>query len=96
MEDRDERFCVTAIRDVIPFDYILAMFVPGHQKLKKVSPEEADQLVDDAVTAPADLFLKRTRQWIGRPKTAEVIVHLDVKRGTPDDSLLTGGRANGR
>ena len=40
---------------------------------KQVSPEEADQLVDDAVAAPADLFLKRTRQWIGQHETANEI-----------------------
>ncbi len=38
---------------------------------KRVSPEEADQLVDDAVAVPADLFLKRTRQWIGQHETAD-------------------------
>ncbi len=40
---------------------------------KRVSPEEADQLVDDAVAVPADLFLKRTRQWIGQHETADEI-----------------------
>ena len=40
---------------------------------KQVSPEEADQLVDDAVAAPADLFLKRTRQWIGQHETGDEI-----------------------
>ena len=40
---------------------------------KRISPEEADQLVDDAVAAPADLFLKRTRQWIGQHETGDEI-----------------------
>ena len=40
---------------------------------KRVSPGEADQLVDDAVAAPADLFLQRTRQWIGQHETADEI-----------------------
>ncbi len=40
---------------------------------KQVSPEEADQLVDDAVAVPADLFLKRTRQWIGQHETGDEI-----------------------
>ncbi len=37
---------------------------------KRISPEEADQLVDDAVAAPADLFLKRTRHGSANTKPA--------------------------
>ena len=41
---------------------------------EKVSPDRADaELVAGAVAAPADVFAKRTREWIGRNRTDEEI-----------------------